>query len=64
MTEPIPDYAPDPAQPAQIHPAFLLVLSALLKAERILAALPPVYRHPKVLLEVQNAIEAALGPKP
>lgn len=64
MTEPTPDYMPDPAQPAHIHPAFLMVLSALLKAERILAALPPAYCRPTVLLEVQNAIEASLGPKP
>lgn len=54
MTEPTPDYMPDPAQPAHIHPAFLKVLSAL----------PPAYCRPTVLLEVQNAIEASLGPKP
>ena len=64
MTEPSPDYTPDPAQSAQLPPAFLLVLSALLKAERVLAALPPAYCRPTVLLEVQDAIVAALGPKP
>ena len=64
MTEPIADYMPDPVQPAQINPAFLIVLSALLKAERILAALPPAYCRPTVLAEVRDAIVAALGPKP
>ena len=64
MTESTPVYAPDATQPAQLPPAFLLVLSALLKAERILASLPPAYCRPTILAEVQDAIVAALGPKP
>lgn len=63
MTEPNNAAPSDITTLAQIDPAFLLVLSALLKAERILSALPPAYCRPTVLAEVQDAIGVALGPK-